>query len=82
MREVCLKGMVKTIFMFSLAKASPVDGTVVTFGEIVRDKVEQVKGMTYTASGFLGTNYLEVKHNTNSKLYHCVIYLAPGDYHR
>lgn len=44
--------------------------------------VEQVKGMTYTVSGFLGTQLENIKKHPHTKLYHCVIYLAPGDYHR
>eukprot|EP01119_Soliformovum_irregulare_P002303 TRINITY_DN12589_c0_g1_i1.p1 TRINITY_DN12589_c0_g1~~TRINITY_DN12589_c0_g1_i1.p1 ORF type:complete len:364 (-),score=30.37 TRINITY_DN12589_c0_g1_i1:40-1131(-) len=62
--------------------ASPCDGKVITCGEITCDAVEQVKGVTYSMSGFLGTLWNEVKHNPDHKLYQCVIYLAPGDYHR
>jgi phosphatidylserine decarboxylase len=44
--------------------------------------VEQVKGMTYSISGFLGSSIGEFQKIKNSKLYHAVLYLAPGDYHR
>jgi phosphatidylserine decarboxylase len=55
-----------------------------------------VKGVTYSLEKFLGENTWN-NNNTNSKdyrtsllhktheentLYQCVIYLAPGDYHR
>jgi phosphatidylserine decarboxylase len=62
--------------------ASPCDGKVVIFGEITSDQVEQVKGRTYSLSGFLGMDWKTCKTKANSKLYHVVLYLAPGDYHR
>jgi len=62
--------------------SSPVDGRVVVCGEVTADRVSQVKGLTYTLSGFLGTPFDLVKKHSNTRLYHCVIYLAPGDYHR
>lgn len=56
------------------------------------EQIEQVKGVTYSLRSFLGpanwaqqnsTNYLDnIKHKPNTSLYQCVIYLAPGDYHR
>jgi len=71
--------------------ASPVDGTVLTFGP-VKNHIEQVKGHSYTLSHFLGPNYKQVKSSstteeatstpTNKKLFQCVLYLAPGEYHR
>jgi len=70
-REISTQGM-----------ASPVDGRVVVCGEVTSDLVTQVKGLTYTLSGFLGTPFSECKRNPENKLYHCVLYLAPGDYHR
>ena len=33
---------------------SPVDGRVLTFGEVTSDIVEQVKGVRYSMSYFLG----------------------------
>ena len=66
---------------------SPADGTVLHFGEVQNDLVEQVKGITYSMKTFLGPNqpsastYKELESNDNKKLYHCVIYLGPGDYH-
>jgi len=62
--------------------ASPVDGKVVIFGEISADRVEQVKGVTYPLSGFLGSFPTKLNPTKNTKLYHCVLYLSPGDYHR
>jgi len=72
---------------------SPVDGTVLTFGP-VKNHVEQVKGHSYTLTHFLGPNYKQTRPNqiteqeqpvttsNNKKLFQCVLYLAPGDYHR
>jgi len=62
--------------------ASPVDGKVVVFGEVQGDRVEQVKGVTYPLSSFLGFDKACCFTRPNTKLYHCVLYLAPGDYHR
>jgi phosphatidylserine decarboxylase len=62
--------------------ASPVDAKIIVFGEVTSDRVEHVKGVTYTASGFLGMDINSVKTRPGNRLYHCVLYLAPGDYHR
>lgn len=74
----------------------PVDGRVVEYGILDNDHpmIEQCKGINFAASDFLGKDspLFEVlkKHkagidNTEDglekKLYYCVIYLAPGDYH-
>lgn len=65
---------------------SPVDGKVVNFGEVVGDKVEQIKGVTYTLQKFLGFDpYSRMSKDEKSgekKLFFCTLYLAPGDYHR
>lgn len=89
------------------ALVSPADGTILHFGRVEDDCVEQVKGMTFSLAAFLGpktwldytvddeaiveetdidepTLYrrnLAIR-RTDNELYHCVIYLAPGDYHR
>lgn len=66
---------------------SPADGRVLHFGVIENDMVEQVKGITYSMQTFLGpdkpsaSTLKELEHSNNKKLYHCVIYLGPGDYH-
>lgn len=75
---------------------APCDGTVLHFGTVDTEQVEQVKGVTYSLRDFLGeqivrprkecssdfkTALLERPHEGN-RLYQCVIYLAPGDYHR
>lgn len=66
--------------------ASPVDGKIMSIHEIARtsDELEQIKGITYSLSGFLGAPILSETENIDkqdTRLYHCIIYLAPGDYH-
>ncbi|XP_055375139.1 phosphatidylserine decarboxylase proenzyme, mitochondrial isoform X2 [Condylostylus longicornis] len=75
---------------------SPADGRVLHFGSASNSQIEQVKGVTYRIESFLGPdNWMEngtdtnsyltnIKHDKSDKtsLYQCVIYLAPGDYHR
>ena len=59
---------------------SPVDAKLVVCGRVEGDRVEQVKGVTYPLGSFLGEDTWESIKDRN--LYHCVLYLAPGDYHR
>lgn len=82
---------------------SPVDGTVLHFGKVQNGQIEQVKGITYSLSTFLGSNFWKSSAKKENKmvpnddktyqklllcnseetdLYHCIIYLSPGDYHR
>ncbi|KAJ8958309.1 hypothetical protein NQ318_017455 [Aromia moschata] len=75
---------------------SPCDGTVLHFGTVNTEQIEQVKGVTYSLKDFLGENSWrnsDVQHSdfrisllhqphVGNTLYQCVIYLAPGDYHR
>lgn len=61
---------------------SPVDGRVVSMCEVNTKKgvLEQVKGVDYHVADFLG---FEPKVSApGNKIYSCVIYLSPGDYHR
>ncbi|KAE8634521.1 hypothetical protein XENTR_v10002335 [Xenopus tropicalis] len=72
---------------------SPSDGKILHFGRVKNCEVEQVKGVTYSLESFLGPQtWTENQlHKTSfqdqlvtqegNELYHCVIYLAPGDYH-
>ena len=62
---------------------SPVDGKVVVFGKVTSDRIEQIKGVTYSSSDFLGEDD-PLLHGVSSKksVFHIVIYLNPGDYHR
>lgn len=59
---------------------SPVDAKMVVMGPVEGERVEQVKGVTYPLPSFLGEDIW--KKVADKKLYHCVLYLAPGDYHR
>jgi len=67
---------------------SPVDGEVVVFGQIHGDRIEQVKGATYSMSQFLGADLgfdvedVRKRSNGQRAVFHIVIYLNPGDYHR
>jgi phosphatidylserine decarboxylase len=67
---------------------SPVDGTVLHFGEISNPhQIEQVKGVNYSVEKLLGLNSpivpkLQGNNSTNNRFYHAIIYLSPGDYHR
>lgn len=71
---------------------SPCDGVVINCGPADTDKIEQVKGVTYSLEEFLGENkwskkksdnyYDSLLTNKNNILHQCIIYLAPGDYHR
>ncbi|OQS00179.1 phosphatidylserine decarboxylase [Thraustotheca clavata] len=67
--------------------SSPVDGRMATIGVVESSDgipvLEQIKGARYRMDEFLGSIPDFFKEKTPGKrLYHCVIYLAPGDYHR
>ncbi|XP_068627240.1 phosphatidylserine decarboxylase proenzyme, mitochondrial [Battus philenor] len=73
------------------ACVSPCDGVVLNCGPADTDKIEQVKGVTYSLEEFLGENKWSEKGDNYYKsllvdkeniLHQCIIYLAPGDYHR
>ncbi|VDO77281.1 unnamed protein product, partial [Schistosoma curassoni] len=66
---------------------SPVDGEVLHCGPINSKNavLEQIKGVRYSLDEFLGpVGSIESLNGKKSDctLYQCVIYLAPGDYHR
>lgn len=72
---------------------SPCDGRVLHYGPVTSEThMEQVKGVTYSLEAFLGPkwnhditgSYIESlkQRKEGTALYHCIIYLAPGDYHR
>ena len=64
---------------------SPCDGKVLHWGQadLEQGRVEQVKGVSYSLEHFLGQDprSLMSSISTKTKLYQCVLYLAPGDYH-
>ncbi|KAG9412433.1 hypothetical protein AC1031_015350 [Aphanomyces cochlioides] len=68
--------------------SSPVDGTMATYGVVdFTDDIpvlEQIKGVRYRMDEFLGAvpDFFLAPPSPGKKLFHCVIYLAPGDYHR
>ncbi|XP_061656676.1 phosphatidylserine decarboxylase proenzyme, mitochondrial isoform X2 [Syngnathoides biaculeatus] len=73
----------------------PADGRIVHLGRVSSSEVEQVKGVTYSLEQFLGPQdgHSHASASTRSfrdrlltspdnELFHVVVYLAPGDYHR
>ncbi|XP_055547928.1 phosphatidylserine decarboxylase proenzyme, mitochondrial isoform X3 [Wyeomyia smithii] len=72
---------------------SPCDGRVLHFGTATNCQIEQVKGISYSLEAFFGpptwcneqcptfADKLKKK-SPDNVLYQCIIYLAPGDYHR
>lgn len=63
---------------------SPCDGAVLHWGQVDIDNamVEQVKGVSYKLQPFLGEDpTANMKAGGQTRLYQCVLYLAPGDYH-
>ncbi|CAH8533215.1 unnamed protein product [Schistosoma haematobium] len=72
---------------YSASLVSPVDGEVLHCGPINSKNavLEQIKGVRYSLDEFLGpVGSIESLNGKKSDctLYQCVIYLAPGDYHR
>lgn len=63
------------------ALVSPVQGKVVALGDITKEnmRVKQVKQTEYNVKSFLGQ---EPFTSTERRTKYCVLYLAPGDYHR
>ena len=66
---------------------SPADGLVLHFGPVENNRIEKVKGLNYSVQAFLGLTSNDVREELlvdkeRNELYNCVIYLAPGDYHR
>ncbi|ETV95478.1 phosphatidylserine decarboxylase, variant 4 [Aphanomyces invadans] len=67
--------------------SSPVDGTMASFGVVdFTDDIpvmDQIKGVRYRMDDFLGeVPDFFTNPSAGKRLFHCVIYLAPGDYHR
>jgi phosphatidylserine decarboxylase len=69
---------------------SPVDGTVLVFGDCKEQWSEQVKGIYYSLDSLLGEDAVQMinryakrrrRDGSLPDLKYCVIYLAPGDYH-
>ena len=61
---------------------SPCDGRVLHWGQVQPGgRVEQVKGVSYSLDHFLGTDLDMPCSQQDKRLYQCVLYLAPGDYH-
>ncbi|XP_026516868.1 phosphatidylserine decarboxylase proenzyme, mitochondrial-like [Terrapene carolina triunguis] len=83
-----LKPWVRPIAPYDMV--SPADGCIVHLGQVRRSRLEQVKGVTYSLESFLGPQDwredggrdLSPWWRRGHRLYQCIIYLAPGDYHR
>ena len=61
------------------ALVSPCDGRLLHWGGVqAGGRVEQVKGVSYQLDHFLGPDLPDLE---KKRLYQCVLYLAPGDYH-
>jgi phosphatidylserine decarboxylase len=57
---------------------SPTDATLTVYGKVDdNSQIDQVKGLSYPAAPFLGFERMP-----QGNFYYCVLYLAPGDYHR
>ena len=66
---------------------SPADGVVQVCGQLSNDRIEQVKGYSYTLAAFVGEDLAKHLNNRPKKspdgqLYYCVIYLSPADCHQ
>ncbi|XP_075034825.1 phosphatidylserine decarboxylase proenzyme, mitochondrial-like isoform X2 [Mixophyes fleayi] len=87
-----LKPTARTIASHYLV--SPCDGRILHSGRSRGSQIEQVKGLTYSLENFLGPQDWREPANSRlpflrqlgvrsaNRLYHHVVYLAPGDYHR
>eukprot|EP00929_Paragymnodinium_shiwhaense_P015074 TRINITY_DN123087_c0_g1_i1.p1 TRINITY_DN123087_c0_g1~~TRINITY_DN123087_c0_g1_i1.p1 ORF type:complete len:399 (-),score=58.35 TRINITY_DN123087_c0_g1_i1:281-1477(-) len=76
---------VRPIAQLPRGLVSPVDAMVMKMGivDTGNDRVEQVKGATYSVKGFLGhdpTGSADLK--PDNTLRYVVLYLSPGKYHR
>jgi len=49
---------------------------------VTSETAEQIKGVKYSLSCFLGESFGDRITKSDKRFYHIVIYLAPGDYHR
>jgi phosphatidylserine decarboxylase len=68
-----------------LCLVSPADSEIIACGDVVEDRLPQVKGTTYSLKGFLGTDPLRNLGGSGKSrpvLKYVVLYLCPGDYHR
>jgi phosphatidylserine decarboxylase len=62
------------------AQTSPVDARITQFGTVQSDgTLEQIKGSSFALPAFLGSTPAA---QPKQRFYYCVLYLAPGDYHR
>jgi len=65
---------------------SPSDGVVQACGRMVNDRIEQVKGISYTLAAFVGEDLVKQlkshRKSPDNQLYYCVVYLSPADCHK
>ena len=66
----------------SSALVSPSDGKLTYSGPVEGAYLQQVKGVRYSLSTFLGPNVPNWPKSGETSLYQAVVYLSPSDYHR
>ena len=64
------------------ALVSPSDGKLTYSGPVDGEHLEQVKGVFYSLTTFLGPNVPNWPTCETTCLYQTVVYLSPADYHR
>jgi len=66
----------------SSALVSPSDGKLTYSGPVEGAYLQQVKGVRYSLSTFLGPDVPNWPKSEETSLYQAVVYLSPSDYHR
>jgi phosphatidylserine decarboxylase len=69
------------------AMVSPADGVLQVCGRLTNDRIEQVKGYSYSLGAFIGEDLVQklksgLKKSPDTQLYYCVVYLSPANCHQ